>query len=461
MSNKTGLAARAESNEPAAALPRTSEPAADRPGVDGTRRRRIRDLIAVNFGNTLEWFDWTIYSLFAPYFAVQFFNPENAASALLATLAVFAVGFVTRPLGGFLFGAYADRAGRRKSLTVAMMLTAAGSLIIAFAPNYQSAGLLASVILLTARLLQGLAHGGEMGTSVTYLVERAPAGRRALFGSTSWVSVVLGTILATLTGLLLTATLGDADMRSWGWRVAFGIGGVLGLYALYLRRRLTETDAFEETVRSGDDASASSAEAAPDRRGLLHHWRAILVVFGLSAGGSVMFYTWLIFMPTYAQLHFGQSASSALTASLIAQVFFIAAILAAGWLGDRMGRKPLVIAFGVAFILLTVPVNLMVDGSFAALLTAMLIALAALALLFGVNGAVWAEVFPTRVRAAGVAGPLSLATAIFGGTAPYINTALGQAGLQNWFLYYLVGVAAITLVTGLLMKETRHSEMVR
>lgn len=433
---------------------------ATRPSDAASRRRRFRDLVAVNFGNTLEWYDWTIYSLFAPYFAVQFFNPENAASALLATLAVFAVGFVTRPLGGFLFGAYADRAGRRKSLTVAMMLTAAGSLVIAFAPSFQSAGLLASIILLSARLLQGLAHGGEMGTSVTYLVERAPAGRRALFGSTSWVSVVLGTILATLTGLLLTSLLGDADMRAWGWRVAFGIGGILGLYALYLRRRLTETDAFEETTKAGSEQPAESA-AAPDRRGLLHHWRAILVVFGLSAGGSVMFYTWLIFMPTYAQLHFGQSASSALTASLIAQVFFIVAILGAGWLGDRFGRKPMVIAFGAVFMVLTIPVNLMVDGSFAALLTAMLIALAGLALLFGVNGAVWAEVFPTRVRAAGVAGPLSLATAIFGGTAPYINTALGQAGLQNWFLYYLMAVAGITLVTGLLMKETRDSTLVR
>ncbi|EMY35845.1 Major facilitator superfamily MFS_1 [Arthrobacter crystallopoietes BAB-32] len=429
---------------------------------DGGRRRRIRDLIAVNFGNTLEWYDWTIYSIFAPYFAVQFFNPGNAASALLATLAVFAVGFITRPLGGFIFGAYADRAGRRKSLTVAMMLTAAGSLVVALAPTYQSVGLLASIILLGARLLQGLAHGGEMGTSVTYLVERAPHGRRALFGSSSWVSVVLGTILATLTGLLLTSSLGESDLGAWGWRIAFGVGGVLGLYALYLRRRLTETDAFEETTREDrTPAPGDVPEVAPDRRGLLHHWRAILVVFGLSAGGSVMFYTWLIFMPTHAQLQLGQSASSALTASLIAQVFFLAAILAAGWLGDRIGRKPMVIAFGVAFIILTIPLNLMIDGSFATLLTALLISLAALALLFGVNGAVWAEVFPTRVRAAGVAGPLSLATAIFGGTAPYINTALAQAGLQNWFLYYLMAVSAITLATGLLMKETRHSRLVR
>ncbi|WP_082697011.1 MFS transporter [Kocuria rosea] len=444
-----------------AQAPATSSSASSATAV--TKSRRIKDLIAVNFGNTLEWYDWTIYSIFAPYFAVQFFQPDNPASALLATLAVFAVGFVTRPLGGILFGAYADRAGRRKALTVAMMLTALGSLVIAIAPTYASVGLLASVILLVARLLQGLAHGGEMGTSVTYLVERAPHGRRALFGSTSWVSVVLGTMLATITGLILTSTLSQAQVGEWGWRIAFGIGGTLGLYALYLRRRLTETDAFEEASQQTPTQRSDEHNAAPagPKRGLLHHWRAMLIVFGLSAGGSVMFYTWLIYMPTYAQIQHGQDPSSALTASLIAQAFFLGAVLGAGWLGDRIGRKPLVIAFGVAFIVLTIPIYNLVDGSFGRLLLAMLASLTALALLFGVNGAVWAEVFPTKVRAAGVAGPLSFATAIFGGTAPYINAALGQAGHQDWFLYYLIGVAGITLVTGILMRETKNNTLIR
>ncbi|MBV1781300.1 MFS transporter [Paeniglutamicibacter sp. ABSL32-1] len=423
-------------------------------------KQRIKDLVAVNFGNSLEWYDWTIYSIFAPYFAVQFFQPENAASALLATLAVFAVGFITRPLGGFLFGAYADRVGRRKSLTLAMMLTAVGSLVIAVAPTYGSIGLGASAILLLARLVQGVAHGGEMGTSITYLVERAPRGRRAFFGSTSWFSVVLGTILATLTGLVLTTLLSESDVREWGWRVAFGIGGVLGLYALHLRRSLTETDAFEEASKSAD-ARVDSTSIETRKPRLLHHWKAILVVFGLSAGGSIMFYTWLIFMPTYAQLQYGQDSSSALTASLIAQVYFLGAVLLAGWLGDRIGRKPMVIAFGIAFVALTIPIHSLVDGSFAGLLTALLASLTVLALLFGVNGAIWAEVFPTSVRAAGVAGPLSLATAIFGGTAPYINAALSQSGHQDWFLYYLIGVAMITLVTGILMKETKDSNLIR
>lgn len=417
--------------------------------------RRLRDLVAVNFGNTLEWYDWTIYTIFAPYFAGQFFNPKDQTSALLSSLAVFAVGFVTRPLGGYLFGAYADRVGRRKALTVAMMMTAVGSLLIAIAPTFATIGLAASVLLLIVRLLQGLAHGGEMGTSVTYLVERAPQHRRAFYGSTSWFSVVLGTMLATLTGLVVTSTVSAADMRAWGWRVAFGLGGLLGLYALYLRRSLTETDAFEETA-----STEAAGEGAP-RDSLWRHWGAIGVVFGLSAGGSIMFYTWLIYMPTFAQVARKQSPGSALTASLIAQAVFLGMVLLAGWLGDRVGRRPLVVGFGVLFVALTIPLNKMVNGTFAGLLVAMLVSLACLALLFGVNGAVWAEVFPTRVRAAGVSGTLSLATALFGGTAPYINTALQKAGHHGWFLYYLMAVAGITLVTGLLMKETRHQRINR
>lgn len=437
---------------------------ADSGATDTTRtgaRRRLRDLVAVNFGNTLEWFDWTIYTIFAPYFAVQFFQHENPTSALLSTLAIFAVGFVTRPLGGIVFGAYADRAGRRRALTVAMMLTAFGSLVIALSPTFDAIGVAASVILLLARLLQGLAHGGEMGTAVTYLVERAPEHRRGLYGSSSWVSVVLGSMLATFTGLIITSVLSESQIASWGWRVAFGLGGLLGLYALYLRRQLTETDAFEKSASGIQPAAGGLESATEPSRSLLQHWRAVLVVVGLSVGGSVMFYTWVIYMPTSVQLHHGQGHASALGASLIAQAVFLLAIPACGWLGDRIGRRPLVIGFGVAFVALTYPVYRLPDGSFATLLIALLISLLGLALLFGVNGAIWAEVFPTQVRAVGVAAPLSFATAIFGGTAPYINTALTEAGRGHLFIVYLIAVAAVTLVTGLLMRETRGLELTR
>lgn len=424
------------------------------------KSRRIRDMLAVNFGNALEWYDWTIYTIFAPFFAVQIFNPSNPTSALLATLAVFAVGFVARPIGGILFGAYADRVGRKKSLFLAMLLVAVGSLIIAATPTYAAAGVLASVTLLLARLMQGLAHGGEMGTAVTYLVERAPRGRRALFGSTSWVSVVIGTMLATLTGIAINSWLDESQVAEWGWRIAFAIGGLLGVYALYLRRLINETESFNK-VESAEEVTAATKPDHPERSGLFAHWRGLLIVFGLSAGGSLMFYTWLIYLPTHAQVQYGMEPATALTGSLLAQAFFLAVIPAAGLIGDRIGRKPMVIVFGVAFIILPFPVNLMLDGTFAALLTVQLITLGALAILFGVNGAVWSEVFPTHVRAKGVAGTLSAATAIFGGTAPYIITALSEQGLFNVFLIYLMVVSAVTLATGLLMRETKNNDILQ
>ena len=416
--------------------------------------RRVKDLIAVNFGNTLEWFDWTIYTIFAPYFALQFFPSSDKAAALLAALAVFAAGFLTRPLGGFLFGLYADRVGRKQSLTLAMFITAGGSLVIACAPTFATVGLAASIILLVARLAQGIAHGGEMGTSVTYLVERAPRHRRALYGSTSWVSVVLGTMIATVTGLLLNANLDRSALESWGWRVPFLLGGLLGLYGLYLRRQLSETDSFEKGKVQQDDHGAGMAA-------LVRNWRGVAVVFGLSAGGSIMFYTWLIYSPTFAQISRGLDAKSALTASLIAQAVFLVAIPVVGWLADRFGRRVFIILFGVGFIAATFQLDALITNSFSGLLTAMISALLILACLFGVNTAVWAEVFPTSVRATGVSGPLSLATAIFGGTAPYVNTYLSQIGEHRMFLIYLMVVSGITLVTGLLIPETRELELDR
>ena len=416
--------------------------------------RRLKDIIAVNFGNTLEWFDWTIYTIFAPYFAGQFFPSDDPSAALLAALAVFAAGFLTRPLGGFLFGLYADRVGRKRALTLAMLITAGGSLVIALTPTFASIGILASVVLLLARLLQGISHGGEMGTSITYLVERAPQDRRALFGSTSWVSVVLGTMLATITGLALNGMLDKAAIGEWGWRIPFAMGGLLGLYGLYLRRQLTESETFHE-----NKAKAPMQESR--LRALARNWRGIAVVFGLSAGGSIMFYTWLIYSPTFAQVGRGLDAGSALSASLIAQCVFLVAIPVVGYLADRFGRRPFIILFGIGFVCLTFFLDGTIDDSFRGLLTAMVIALLFIACLFGVNTAVWTEVFPTDIRATGVAGTLSLATAIFGTTAPEINTWLSTQGHHDWFLIYLMVVAGITLATGLLIPETRDLRLNR
>lgn len=419
-----------------------------------TKSRRLKDLVAVNFGNILEWYDWNIYTIFAPYFAAKFFIDDDPASALLSTLAVFAIGFIARPVGGFVFGRFADKAGRKQALFLAMMLTAGGSLVIGMAPTAASVGVWAAVILVGARLLQGLAHGGEMGTSMTYLVERAPNGKRALFGSTSWVSVVMGTMLATIIGLLLNIMLDESMIDSWGWRVPFLIGGVLGLYALWLRKNIVETS---EGRTSTNDAISTAPLA--EKSGIFGYWRGLLLIFVTSAGGSLMFYNWLLYLPTHAQIKFEQSPDSTLAASLIAQVIFLLMIMLFGYLGDKVGRKPLVIGFSAGFIALTIPLYSILSGSFITLIVAMVVSLTVLAMLFGINGALWAESLPTKYRATGVATTLSLATAMFGGTAPYVNQWLSNADKDFWFQIYLIVVASATLFAGLFAKETKDKNL--
>ncbi|MEY8209604.1 MFS transporter [Corynebacterium sp. MNWGS58] len=419
-----------------------------------TKGRRLKDLVAVNFGNILEWYDWNIYTIFAPYFAAKLFIDDDPASALLSTLAVFAIGFIARPVGGFVFGRFADKAGRKQALFLAMMLTAGGSLVIGMAPTAASVGVWAAVILVGARLLQGLAHGGEMGTSMTYLVERAPNGKRALFGSTSWVSVVMGTMLATIIGLLLNIMLDESMIDSWGWRVPFLIGGVLGLYALWLRKNIVETS---ESRTSTNDAISTAPLA--EKSGIFGYWRGLLLIFVTSAGGSLMFYNWLLYLPTHAQIKFEQSPDSTLAASLVAQVIFLLMILLFGYLGDKVGRKPLVIGFSAGFIALTIPFYSILSGSFITLVVAMVVSLTVLAMLFGINGALWAESLPTKYRATGVATTLSLATAMFGGTAPYVNQWLSNADKDFWFQIYLIVVASVTLLAGLFAKETKDKNL--
>lgn len=424
-------------------------------------RRKIKDMIAVNFGNALEWYDWNIYTIFAVVFASQIFKAGNPTSALLSTLAVFAVGFIARPIGGFIFGAVADKVGRKRSLFIAMMVTAVGSLIISVTPTYATAGILAPVVLTVARLLQGLAHGGEMGTSVTYLVERAPDNRRGFFGATSWISVVIGTILATLVGLGINTFLTPDQVATWGWRLAFALGGILGLYALVLRRTIEESEHYTATkeIRKVTQSSTGQSDVRESSKSSII--RGLWIIFVVSASGSLMFYTWLIYLPTHAQQVHQLPPAQTLSASLIAQVIFMAAIFGAGTLGDRVGRKPMVIVFSLLFVILPYPLFGILGSSFVSFLAVQTVALLGVAVLFGVNGALWSEVLPTEVRAKGVATVLSLATAIFGGTAPYVITWLSANGLPNVFPGYLMLMAALTGITALFMKETKGASLSR
>jgi MHS family alpha-ketoglutarate permease-like MFS transporter len=444
------------------AAPTTTGAEVSRPPAPGRTRTssRRRVLAATGIGNALEWYDWSVYAIFAPFFAAQFFAPTDAVSALLATLGVFAVGFLMRPLGGFLFGWLADRHGRKTAMSYAMVLCAAGSLVIGVAPTYASVGVGASVLLLLARCVQGLAHGGEIGSSHTYLAEMAPARRRGLWASTMYMAITAGTLAATLLGAVLTSTVDPAAMDSWGWRLPFLLGAALGVYALWLRRSLTETEAFrQEQERAAASPAQATAPAPSLLAGVWAHRSAALRVIGLTVGGTVFYYTWAVSAPAYAIAVKGLDASSALWAGVVANLVFLAALPLWGALSDRWGRRPNGFVFAIGTVVVAFPLTALIQDESWQLGVAMSVALVVMASTASIVPAWFAELFPTRVRASGMAIPYSIAVALTGGTAPYLQTWLGSRGQESLFTGYVVALGLVTLLTVVHTRETRGVEL--
>ncbi len=418
-----------------------------RPGFAPGARRSV---LATSVGNALEWYDWNAYAIFSVFFASQFFAPGSGVSSLLGTLAIFAVGFFFRPLGGLLLAGFTDRAGRRAGLVLSVLLMAGGSLLIAVGPTYAQVGPLAPILLLLARILQGLSTGGEFAASASYLSEIAPAHRRGFVGSFFYVSNVVGTLLATVLGSVLVATLGPAALQDWGWRLPFVFGALLALVSLYLRATLVESEAF---------TAQSRPPMRPTLRAFREHPGAVARVVGFTVGGTVAYYTFAVYLPSYAQQSRGVSTTAALWASVAAQLVLVAALPPLGALSDRVGRRPLLIAFGLGFTLLSVPLFAGLSGSGWSLFVVMTAGL----LLFAGYGAVapvaMAELFPTAVRTAGIGLPYALTVAVFGGTAPYLVTALGQAGRGSLFPWYLAALCLVSLVVYATAAETRTVDL--
>ncbi|MCW2642307.1 MAG: transporter, family, alpha-ketoglutarate permease [Dactylosporangium sp.] len=407
----------------------------------------LRGLAAASVGNALEYFDWTTYAVFSLILAPRFFPHREPLTAVLATLAIFAVGFLFRPVGGLLFGIYADRRGRAPALALSVLLMAGGSLLIALSPTYSGAGLLAPVLLLVARAAQGLSAGGEAAAMTTYVVERAPTGRRGLHASAIFASTTVGTLAATTTALVLRGTLGAAQLAAWGWRVPFALGALAGLYGFVLRRRLAETPTFEG-VRSRP-ARRPLAEA------FRHNRAAMLRVAGLSAGATVTFYTFSIYLPSYAQRAHGVPATGSWWASVGAHLVFIAVLPAFGMLSDRIGQRPLLVVFGLGFAVL-IPVLLRLVGSSAwslfAVMTAALVLFACGAVAMPV---VIAESLPPVVRSTGIGIPYSLTVALAGGSAPYLIEFLAARHLEPWYAGYAALLCLVTAVTALSARGPR------
>jgi MHS family alpha-ketoglutarate permease-like MFS transporter len=409
-------------------------------------------IVAGAVGNTVEWVDWAVYATFAPVFAGQFFAGGNETTALLSTLAVFAVGFVMRPIGGAVLGAYADRRGRKKGLTLTISMMAGASIVIALCPTYTQIGVLAPIVLLLARLVQGFSAGGEFGSSSAFLIESAAPGRRAFAGSWQQVSVGLGSLLAALMGTILNSTLSDADLHGWGWRLAFGIAGLLGLVGLWLRQSVHETEAFTKLA------------AKPDRRNPLvamvrDHPGAALRVAGVTIAGTLIYYVWVTYMPTYAHLSTGIPLKTALLANTLAMVVFITLLPFGGLLSDRLGRKPTMTLFAAGFVVFAWPAFHFLSNGFWSVFVIELIGLV-LIVGYSANCAViMAEQFPAEVRTTGIGLPYALAVAIFGGTAPYVTTWLNANHLGNLVWVYVAAAAVVGVAVYLTMPETKGKEL--
>lgn len=410
------------------------------------QNNRSKSLKAVAIGNALEWFDWTLYGIFSVYLARNLFDNTDKASALLATLAVFAGGFIARPIGGWVFGAIGDRYGRKLTLIMTMSLLALTSLAIALIPTYAQIGVGASILLFLCRLTQGLAHGGESGVAFTYVAEIAPKEKRGLWSSSVFVSVMVGVMGATALAAFLTKALSADAMEAWGWRAGFAAGALLGVYALVLRRSASESAVFEEHVAKtdGPKLEITGRQAA----------RIALNIVMLGCASNAAYYTWVTFAPATAIATRGMDASGAYIASLLAQFACILWLPVCGLMSDRFGRKPLVMAWGLGVILFTIPIDRIVTSEPWTLFVAQVMGLGAWSLLAAIFPALLAEQIPTQARARGVGFVSSLSVAIFGGTAPYLNTWLNTIGLGHVYLGYIMALGAVACIASLMIRET-------
>ena len=423
-------------------------------GTDSLRltdvRRRLKAIFIGSLGNLVEWYDFLAYTAFALYFANSFFPGNNPVLQQLNVAVLFAIGFVMRPIGGWLFGHLADQHGRRNALMLSVLLMSFGSLIIAATPTYASIGAAAPVVLGLARILQGLSLGGEYGASAAYLTEVADGKHRGFYVSFHYVTIIGGQLCAILVLLLLQLFLTGEQMRAWGWRVPFVIGAVLAIIALMMRSTLYETEEFiAARTPQGQESSI---------RTLFKYPRQVLIVIGLTAGGTTAFYTYTTYMQKFLKLSVGLSDNQTTMVSAGSLIFALCLQPIYGALSDRIGRKPLLAWFGLMGAVFTIPLLRSLQSAKSAGSAFILIAAGWLIVAgyTSINALVKAELFPTSVRATGVGLPFAIATSIFGGPAESIALWFKSIGHEMWFSYYLSSVIAITLIVSIMMRDTKR-----
>jgi len=404
-------------------------------------RRRMKAILVGSTGNLIEWYDVYAYSAFALYFAGSFFPLADPVAQQLAAASLFAAAFVMRPIGSLLFGYFADRYGRRLSLTFAILLMCVGSLLIAVTPTYDTIGIAAPVMLAFARILQGLSQGGEYGTSATYLAEVSHPARRGFYSGIWYTTLIGGQLAAILVLLILQKLLLTPDqLRDFGWRIPFFIGAALALYCFFMRRDLHETDLFQK--------SQAVAARVGTWTVLRRNWKMVLYVIGFTAGGTSAFYTYTTYMQKFVKLSVGLTDDQTTLIIFGSLVFAVSIQPLYGALSDKIGRKPMLLAFGIAGTLLTYPLLMTLRTTTSPLVAFLLISLGwcIITPYTSTAAVVKAELFPTSIRALGVGFPYAIATALFGGTIDSIALFFKNRGHEEWFFIYATACIFVSLI---------------
>ncbi|MGO7733457.1 MFS transporter [Rhizobium leguminosarum] len=414
-------------------------------------RAQKKAVVAATLGTIVEYTDWVIYATFASILAREYFPAGDSLTSLLSVFAVFAVGFVMRPVGGAVLGAFADRYGRKAGLTISILLMSVASLIIGLCPGYETIGIAAPIILVFSRLIQGFSAGGEFGSASTFLVESAPADRRAFAGSWQWFAINAGTLVSFLLGYALAVLGNDSGLTDWGWRVAFVVAALLGLITLWIRLSVGETEVFKSRV------AAEGRPKSPVKDVLFKHRGDALRVIGIAMAGNLLNYVWMVSYPNYIHLVTDMPVRDTLLVGVISVSISLLIIPFAGMLADRIGRKPVLLAFALAAAAWAWPSFALLQPGISitqatALMTIAMIIMTGFA---GAGAAMMAEQFPARVRVTGVALPYALSVTLFGGTAPYITTAMKGWGYGSYIWIYLAMICLIAAVVYARLPETK------
>ena len=421
--------------------------------VQARHRLPVRKLFAASAGNALEWFDWTVYATFSIYFASAFFPPGNDTLALINTFGTYALAFFFRPLGGVLLGRFADVHGRKPAMILTIVLMAGGSVAIGVLPTFEQVGWLAPILLLLARVAQGLSLGGEVSNASAYLGEIAPPKRRGRYSSFFYISTGSAVLVATVLGFVLARTMDKAELTSYGWRIPFLLGGVLGIIGLWLRRSLAETELFEK------NKGAAKRVEKPLRTTLTQHPKAVGQLIGFTMLSTLCYYTFFSALTSFAVKTRGVSDVDAFLALSIATALFVALQYPMGALADRAGRKPQLLVWAGVTALVIVPLSYLVQPGFGGVLVMFCVGLGLYTAMTSLAPAIMSELFPTELRGLGIGAWYNLTVAVFGGTAPLVLSALSAAGASVVFFWYVAVAAAIAFFVILRMPETKGSEL--